>query len=794
MQGRGRVAEVRGPHQVDLAHRGLVAPDHLGRAAVGGDFLALHGVVAAEHVAVEVLGALGGGAQQVRAPVGQHAREVLRVARVLDGEPQAALLELLDDVVLRRHTCVGRLLAQGQRVAVECGVGGHPAAAGGLDQGVRRGLAGEGAFLQRRGQALGVGAVVAPLLRRGVPEAGGDHLARRALPVQRERVLRPAGDRADLLLADVVRPAAAVDALAAGHGGQRQERAVDRVRVEVVVRARAHDDHGLALGLDGVPGELAADADRRVGRHAGVLLLPRRGARGGGVVVVGRPLAGQALAGDGVAGEHEVEDRGDQVIAELERRHAARDHARAHRALRRGVARQVEAGQQHLDGFGAGLAHGGHGGGAVVELEVPLALARVAPAVGHRAARVLHRAVFVEDERTEFRVGGVVKRMILREIRGRDELARHVRAVAGGQPHEEGRVRVPLHVLQEARRLLAEVELFEDDVAHRQRQRAVRARVDAQPLVGELRVVRVVRRHRDDLLAVVAGLGHEVRVRGAGQRDVRAPHDQVARVEPVRRLRDVGLVAEDLRGGHRQVRVPVVERQHRAADQLVEAGAGAVGQHRHRRDDREAGQAVRAEALDRVHVRGGDDLHRLVPRRAHQAALAAGLLVRAGALRVLHDVAPRQHRVLQPGLRLAPVIQQRAADVREADAGGRVRVPGERRAARAAAGLVLRHVRADGRVIGLLGLPGDHAVLDVDLPRAGARAVDAVRGADDLVVAPPLAVEAVRVAAALEEHLPRVLAHGAAAELPAQLEQGIRRAGSGGRAAVGGGHSRLQVG
>src|SRR5690625_6822746 len=50
-------------------------------------------------------------------------------------------------------------------------------------------------------------------------------------------------------------------------------------------------------------------------------------------------------------------------------------------------------------------------------------------------------------------------------------------------------------------------------------------------------------------------------------------------------------------------------------------------------------------------------------------------------------------------------------------------------------------------IVGLLGLPGDHSVLHVDLPGAGAGAVDAVGGAHDLVMAPPLAVEGVAAAA-----------------------------------------------
>src|SRR5690606_32800230 len=50
------------------------------------------------------------------------------------------------------------------------------------------------------------------------------------------------------------------------------------------------------------------------------------------------------------------------------------------------------------------------------------------------------------------------------------------------------------------------------------------------------------------------------------------------------------------------------------------------------------------------------------------------------------------------------------------------------------------HVRARARVVRLLRLPGHETVLDVNLPRTRAGAVDAVRGADDLVVLPALPV------------------------------------------------------
>ena len=156
--------------------------------------------------------------------------------------------------------------------------------------------------------------------------------------------------------------------------------------------------------------------------------------------------------------------------------------------------------------------------------------------------------------------------------------------------------------------------------------------------------------------------------------------------------------------------------------------------------------------LDRVHMRGRDDLDGLVPRRADQAALAPRLLIAPRRSRGRRR-SSAQASTGSPRRCLASryISSEHAADVGVANPGGRVGVPGEGRPAGTAAGLVLGSVRADGGVVGLLRLPGDDAVLDVHLPRAGARAVHAVRGAHDLVVAPPVTVEDVASATALAE-------------------------------------------
>ena len=579
-------------------------------------------------------------------------------------------------------------------------------------------------------------------------------------------------------------PAATVAALGATHFRERQERPVHLVGVVVVVRAGTHEDHGTALRLDRVLRELATDLDGGSGGNRGELLLPRGGARRGGVHVVGGPLTRQALALNRVVGQHDVVHGRHEAAVDAAHGNATQDVAAADRGL--AVSRrQVEARQGDLDRLPLVRVHDGQDRLDAVEVEVPVAGALLAEAIGERAARILDRAVVLDDEGTELVVLGALGRAC-GHLRGREELTGNQRrcldTLVGvladlADLHEERGVGVARHVIEEHGLALADVEFLEDDVTHGLRQSTVRAGLDAQPVVRELRVVREVRGHDDDLLAVVAGLGHEVRVGGTGQRQVRAPHDEVLRVEPVAGLGHVGLVAEHLRRGRGQVRVPVVEGQHGRADEFVEAGTRAVGDHRHGGDDREAGDAVGTVLLDCVHVGGGDDLHRLFPGYADHAAATALRLVGARLLRILNDRGPRVDRIAEALLGIAEHVEEDAAHVGVLDAGRRVFVPRERRATRAAAGFVLGHVSASRRVVSLLGFPGDDAVLDVDLPRAGTRAVHAMGGAHDLVVAPAVAVEGVAVAAALEEELACVGGRLAATQPRAECKQG--RAGRG---------------
>ncbi len=276
-------------------------------------------------------------------------------------------------------------------------------------------------------------------------------------------------------------------------------------------------------------------------------------------------------------------------------------------------------------------------------------------------------------------------------------------------------------------------------MAHGHGQRRVGALLHRDPQIGELGGFRVIGADDDALGALVADLGVEMGIRRARLRHVRAPDDQEARIVPVGRFRHVGLLAPRLRRGRRQVAVPVVEGHAHAAEQREIARAGGVADHRHGRDRREADDAVGPVGLGGVGVGRCDDLGDLVPGRAHETAEAALLGIGRALRRAFDDRGPRGHRSAHCA-GITPQFEQARAHQRVFHAVARVEIPAVAGAAGAAARLVVGQIGAGAGIVGLLRLPGDDAALDVDLPRARARAVGAVRGAHDLVVLPALAV------------------------------------------------------
>ncbi len=411
-----------------------------------------------------------------------------------------------------------------------------------------------------------------------------------------------------------------------------------------MVGARAHEDHAAALGVDGVLRPLPGQPGDLLGRDAGDLTGPGRGRGRARVVIARRPRTWEPVASNPVVREQQVQDRGDHPVPDPPNRHATR--LERHRAIG-----GVEAGEPHEHLTLAGVQHAQHRLD-VAEVEVPLAQALVAITEAHRPARHGNGVgAPVEEHRLPH---GVLGRGLRddrgRQVTGDDELPRGIRAVVLRlERDEEGQVGVaPVVVDEEVDLPVGEV-LLEDDVAHAHRERAVDPGPAGDPLVGELDVLGIVGRHGDDLLAAVARLGHPMRVRRAGEGHIGAPHDEVARVPPVARFGHIGLVAEHLRRGVGQVGIPVVEGQHRRADEFEEPRARRIGHWRHRGDRGEAGDPVGSPALDRVDVRGRDELDHLVPRRAHEPTFATGTRVCRPRHRILLDRGPRDDRVAADG-------------------------------------------------------------------------------------------------------------------------------------------------
>ena len=540
---RTRHPEVERQEQVELALARLLRPhDPLGTVLLTG-LGRLDRVVGAEQVLEEVLIALGGGAEEVGAPERQDAREVLGRLRVLDRELEFARLQLRRNVCRCGHSRSRRVVRDRQARLVELRVGRRPAQAGGLREQVHR-----AATLEETGAAVdvvGVEGVVAVLTGVDVPIGRLVHVPRRPHPVEGKGHVLEAHDRADLLLPDVVRPAATVAALAAGDRGEDQHRPVDLVRVVPVVRAGTHEDHPATLGVDRVLRPLARQAGDLLLRDAGDRRGPRRGGCRRRVVVTGRPGAGQPRALDAVVGEQKVENCCHEPVSDTVHRHAA--HLVGHRAVG-----GVEARQDHGDGLLRCRARGIHAQawGDVTEVEIPLAHPLLAVAEADRpiggddlTGRVVH------DHRLPHRV--LRGRLgVTVDIPRHEELARRV----GTRPvvlqrDQEGHVGEALVVVGEEVDGPVDEVLLEQDVTHGHRQGTVGAGGGRHPLVGELHVLGIVRRDGDDLLAAIARLGHPVGVRRAGQRDIGAPHDEVARVPPVAGLGDIGLVTEHLRRG-----------------------------------------------------------------------------------------------------------------------------------------------------------------------------------------------------------------------------------------------------
>ena len=566
-----------------------------------------------------------------------------------------------------------------------------------------------------------------------------------------------------------MRPAAARYADAAAQHQHVDGAAVDHVLVVPVIHAGANDDHRAAARLFRGVREFARDRDEPLRGNAGDRLLPFRRVRD---VVVIRFRAGVAEAAvDAVVRAQQVVHGGNDDVAldggEPLDRYGALEHVPALVVAGEArVRRAAEVGKrdgQHVVPALEQRQRESHvaAGGAVLLLEIPFAEVGLdvrAPAVADRSLRCDGSARnLVEPD--DFPFGAVALPERVREIRGAQIAVGNVAVARLDEANEHRQVGVAALVILEVRHLPVDVELLQDHVTHRHRHRGVGALLRMQPHVAETRDLGIIGRDRAHLRPVVTRLDHEMRVGRARLRHVRAPRDDVLRVVPVGRFRDVGLLAPRLGRRRRQVAVPVVERQHAAADEREVARAGRMRDHRHRGDGRKPADAIGTVCHDRMDVGRGDDLRGLVPCDADEAAAAANRLVVARLVRILDDGRPRRDRVQRlPGL--APQAHQTSAHHRVLQPIRAIEIPAVRGAAGAAARLVVRLVRSGARVVGLLRFPRHDAALDIDFPAAATRAIDAMRRAHDLVVLParpvaflPTAILAARLAMTARERL-----------------------------------------
>ena len=464
----GVEAEIDVHHQVQLGGWSFLVPLHFLAVVAVAAFLQ-HAVLRAEQVLQKILVPLGRGADQVGAPDDQVSRPVNRVVRVGERHVQRSGLELAGDVLGRARLVGGAGLdgfgGQFDRVAVEVRRRGQPAHAGSGDVVVGQAVALVAIATGRREQVIGLDRLVAPLVGMEVPVGGRVHLPWRAVPVQAEGDRRPAGLRAQLFLAHVMCPAATRLAHAAAQVQQIHDRAVGQVVVVPVVDRRTHDDHGFAMSLGGVVGELTAGAGQIGALHAGYLLGPGRGVGDIGVIVgSGDVLAAQAPV-DTVLGDLQVEHRGDEGCCSVSQRDPAHRHVAPEEI---GLA-LGEVGEAHRDDFHAVLAlarqfgaHVGAVGFLLQQIPFPYVFCTLGPAEADRAVGHHEGAGhFVPDDGLPLRVVALVHAAQVggAQVAVADISVGNPSVFMGAQDHLHGQVGVFAGVFLEIGDLFVDVEL-----------------------------------------------------------------------------------------------------------------------------------------------------------------------------------------------------------------------------------------------------------------------------------------------------------------------------------------------
>ena len=609
VQTGARQTEVERDDQIQFAVKTVIPPLDFFRlhAALLAKVLALNTVLGTQQVLEHIFMAFTGGAQQVGTPDKQVTRMVFTVLRLLGRKANRPLFQRFHGVIDRRHAGFLRFVSNTQRVHAQLRRRRQPAHTLSAHVEVDQMSAIAGFIRHRRQQFLRGDGFIAPLAGVVIEVRCTVHVACRTLPVKAERQRLPAGLRTQFFLTNVVRPTAAALANAAAEDQHVDQTAVVHVQMEPVVQARTDDNHRAAMGLIGVIGKFARGTDDVRAGYAGDFFCPGWSVRLD-VIVAGRAVfivqtAFQAVVRHGqvVNGSHQ---RGGTIghLQAFYRQFVQQNVFEVDFVEMLGTfaakvwetdvgdiimaAKQAKAQLNFFAGFTIAL------------FEVPLAF--VAPAETQRTVRYGHFALLVKGDGFPFRI--LLLAQGINQVGSAQHTASGIVAVALFEHDQHRHVGVATYVIGEVLARFIEMELTQHDVAHRQRHRGIGTLLRRQPQIAELGDFGIVRSNRHGFGPFVANFGKEMRVRGTGLRDVGAPGDDVAGVIPVGRFRHIGLFAPGHRRGWRQVAVPVVEAQTGTANQRQVTGAGRIGNHRHRRDRREACHAVWTVSFDGIDV------------------------------------------------------------------------------------------------------------------------------------------------------------------------------------------------
>ena len=393
----------------------------------------------------------------------------------------------------------------------------------------------------------------------------------RTLPVKGKRQRLPAGLRTQFFLAHVVRPAAAALPDAATEDQHVDQAAIVHIEVIPVVQTGTDDDHGATVSFVCVFRKFAGDTGDLGAWHTGDLLRP-------GwcislhVVIAGRAVFVVQTALQAIVRHGQIVDRSDQSGRTVRQLQALNRQFVHQNVLQLNLVevlgtfttkvREADIGDFVLAAQHAEAKFCLFTRVAVTLFQVPFAF--FAPAEADRTVWCHQLAVAVAGDRFPLRVVFLTQRV--HKIRSTQHTASGVIAVTLFKHHQHWHVGVATHVIGEILAWLVEVEFTQHDVAHRQRHGGISTLFRCQPQVAQFGDFGVVRGHGNGFGPFVTYFGKEVRIRGTGLRNVRAPGDDVAGVVPVSGLRHVGLFAPGLRRRWRQVAVPVVEAQTGTAD------------------------------------------------------------------------------------------------------------------------------------------------------------------------------------------------------------------------------------